>query len=112
MPVDEDLIAFGDFTEPGGYDAMGALIPKRPDAVFVQSDSMALGALRALRDAGLRVPDDIAIVGFDDLPPATQSEVPLTTVRQPIHETGMLAVDTLLDMIHNPGQEAQHHILP
>lgn len=112
MPVHEDLIAVGDFTEQGGYEAMQTLMAKRPDAVFVQSDSMALGASRALRDAGLRVPDDIALVGFDDLPPAMQSEVPLTTIRQPIHETGMLAVDALLDMIRDPDQPAQHHILP
>lgn len=112
ITINEDFIAYGDFTERGGYEAMTKLIPHQLDALFVQSDTMALGAIRALRDAGLSVPDDVAIVGFDDLPPATQADIPLTTIRQPIHRTGMIAVETLVDMLKNPKQPSQHIILP
>lgn len=112
VPVDESLVAFGDFTEHSGYVAMQKLIPHKPDAVFIQSDSMALGASRALRDAGLQIPDDVALVGFDDLPPALLGEVPLTTVRQPIHETGALAVETLNKMLQQPDCCHEQVILP
>lgn len=110
--VDEDYVVYGDFTERSGYEAMQRLIPLRPDAVFIQSDTMALGATRALRDAGLSVPGDMAIVSFDDLPPALLTEPPLTTVRQPVHDVGKLAVETLIDRIVNPGQPPKHVILP
>jgi LacI family transcriptional regulator len=68
-PVEESLLVEGDFTEVGGYVAMQRLLAQRPpEAVFVASDTMAMGALRALRNAGLSVPKDVAVVGFDDLP--------------------------------------------
>ncbi|MAU12202.1 MAG: LacI family transcriptional regulator [Anaerolineaceae bacterium] len=110
--VDEDYVVYGDFTERSGYEAMQHLIPLRPDAVFIQSDTMALGAMRALRDAGLSVPDDMAIVSFDDLPPALLTEPHLTTVRQPVHDVGMLAVETLIERCANPGQPPKHVVLP
>ncbi|MEO0564655.1 MAG: LacI family DNA-binding transcriptional regulator, partial [Chloroflexota bacterium] len=111
LVVDEDLIVFGDFTEGSGYTAMTELITHRPEAVFVHSDSMALGASRALRDAGLTVPDDMALVGFDDLSPAMQSEVSMTTVRQPVERTGQLAVETLVDRLQHPNKATTHRIL-
>lgn len=110
--VDEDLVAYGEFTEASGYDAMKSLLPHCPDAVVVQSDAMALGASRAIRDARLAIPDDIAIIGFDDLPPALLAEPQLSTIRQPIEKTGMIAVETLVDMLENTEQPAQHIILP
>lgn len=112
IPIDENLIAYGDFKEQSGYEALQQLLPQRPDAVFVQSDSMALGALRALRDAHLAVPDDVAVIGFDDLAPAQLAEPRLTTMRQPIERTGMLAANTLIDMLKNPEQPTQHIVLP
>ncbi|MBN2002073.1 MAG: LacI family DNA-binding transcriptional regulator [Anaerolineae bacterium] len=98
---EEALIVEGDFTETGGYYAMQRLLPQHPDALFVASDTMALGALRALREAGLRVPDDVALVGFDDLPPAMQANPPLTTIRQPVLGFGAKAVEMLLDIVEN-----------
>jgi DNA-binding LacI/PurR family transcriptional regulator len=95
------LIAEGDFTEAGGYYAMQRLLPASPDAVFAASDMMALGAMRAVREAGLCIPDDIAFVGFDDLPLATMPEPQLTTVRQPIYQFGFKAVEILIDLIEN-----------
>jgi len=111
LTVDEDLIELADFSEASGYRAMKALIPKHPTAVFVQSDSMAIGALRALREDNIRVPQDIAIVGFDDLPIASTTEPPLTTVRQPIYRTGTIAVETLIDILNTSTEPARHIIL-
>ena len=99
--VDEHLIAEGDFSEESGYYALKQLLPADPDAIFAASDTMAIGAMRAVREAGLRIPDDIAIVGFDDLPIASQTEIKLTTVRQPIVQFGVRAVETLIDLIEN-----------
>jgi len=108
--VDESLIVEGDFTEAGGYYSMQRLLPSKPDAVFAASDVMAIGAMRAAREAGLRIPDEIAFVGFDDLPIATLSDVQLTTVRQPVVQFGAKAVEVLLDLIEN-GIDPPRHIL-
>jgi LacI family transcriptional regulator, galactose operon repressor len=97
----EDLVAQGDFSEAGGYVAMKRLLPARPDAVFAASDQLALGAWRAIREAGLRVPHDIALVGFDDLLPAGSGRPRLTTIRQPVVRAGREAVNVLLDIIEN-----------
>lgn len=109
---DPVLIAIGDFTETGGYRAMQQLLPQRPTAVFAASDMMALGALRAIREAGLRVPEDMAVVGFDDLPAAAHSDPPLTTIRQPIQRTGALAVEILLDLVDQRAGTAHRVVLP
>ncbi len=100
-PFDEDLIAIGDYTEAGGYVAMQRLLAARPDAVFAASDQMALGVWRAVREAGLHVPRDIALVGFDDLLPAAAGRPQLTTIRQPVARMGREAVNVLQDVIEN-----------
>lgn len=110
--LNDDLIADGGFTEVGGYEAMRRLIPYQPDAVFVASDTMALGVLRALREANLQVPNDVALVSFDDMPFASQTDVPLTTVRQPITRTGSVAAETLIDMIGHPATNPRRIVLP
>lgn len=110
--LDTNLVAEGDFSEEGGYQAMQRLLPHTFDAVFAASDAMALGALRALRDAGKRVPDDIAIVGYDDMPFAARTEPPLTTVRQPIHRAGFVATETLIDLINEQETAPRRVILP
>ena len=106
------LIVESDFTETGGYRAMQQLLTRHPDAVFAASDSMAFGALRALREAGLRVPEDVAIVGFDDLPQSARCEPPLTTVRQPTYRLGTTTVDSLLDLIEYPDSSPRRIVLP
>jgi LacI family transcriptional regulator len=84
LPLDEILIRGGDFTEKGGYEGMQELLrlSPRPSAVFAANDLMAMGALMALREAGLRVPEDMAVVGFDDIPAARLVNPPLTTIVQ------------------------------
>lgn len=111
LPVDPMLIVEGDFTEVGGYRAMQRLLPARPDAVFAASDMMAIGALRAIREAGLRVPEDIGLIGFDDLPSDNQLTPPLTSIRQPVARMGSLAADTLIDLIHHPQEQTRHLLL-
>jgi DNA-binding LacI/PurR family transcriptional regulator len=92
------LVAVGDFTRESGAEAMRTLLDDDPrlDAVFIASDLMADGALRTLRQAGRRVPDDVAVIGFDDVEVARYTEPPLTTVRQPIAEIGRSLVRQLL----------------
>ncbi len=109
--IDEALIKEGDFTEAGGYYAMQQLLPLKPDAVFAASDIMAYGAMRAAKDAGCRIPEDIAFVGFDDLPVATHSSIQLTTMRQPVVQFGASAVDILIDLIENGINPPRHIIL-
>lgn len=110
LPIDDDLIAEGDFSEEGGYQAMRDLLSARPEAVFAASDTMAIGAIRAVRDAGLKIPDDIAVVGFDDLPVAKMTSPALTTIRQPINRLGSTAVETLINMINN-GSKPHNRII-
>jgi len=110
--LDPTLITFGDFSMQSGYEAMHLLLPAKPDAVFIASDTMALGALRALREVGLRVPEDIAIVGFDDLPPAQQADPPLTTIQHPIEQLGVTAVELLSKMLNGVDAPPTHIILP
>lgn len=92
------VIAYGDFSLACGAHAMSWLLHRAPDldAVFTASDSMAVGALQALRRAGRKVPDDVAVIGFDDAPLADQARPRLTTVRQPIEELGATAARLLV----------------
>jgi DNA-binding LacI/PurR family transcriptional regulator len=92
------IVATGDFTRESGAVAMRQLLDDDPalDAVFVASDLMAHGALRTLREVGRRVPDDVAVIGFDDVEIARYTDPPLTTVRQPIIDIGREMVRQLL----------------
>ncbi len=112
VAIDPNLIVVGDFSENGGYARMQELIPLKPDAVFVASDAMALGALRAIRAAGLQVPQDIALAGYDDMPFAERTDPPLTTVHQPTYQAGFTAAETLIELIANPSAQPRHIILP
>ncbi|MCS7010549.1 MAG: LacI family transcriptional regulator [Anaerolineales bacterium] len=111
LPIQENLIVEGDFTEEGGYYAMQRLLPHQPDAVFAASDLMALGAIRAAKEAGLRVPEQIAFVGFDDFPLASSNEIRLTTIRQPVVQFGIQAVELLIDLIEHGHQPPRRVIL-
>jgi len=105
----------GDFTEESGYRAGGQLagLRDRPTAVFAANDSMAIGCLSALREAGLRVPEDIAVAGFDDIPIARFVTPPLTSVHVSIAQLGARAMDRLLHALRaGNAHERRHETLP
>ncbi len=107
ITVDRTCVVDGDFTFEGGREAIAALLAAGVefDAVFAQNDLSAAGVLRALADASLRVPDDVAVIGFDDVPLASYTDPPLTTVRQELREMGETAAHMLLscfDGTHMP----------
>jgi len=110
--IDPCLMSEGDFSRDSGYTAMRQLLPQRPDAVFVATDTMALGAIQAIQEAGLEIPGDMAVIGFDDLPLAAQADPPLTTIRQPVRYTGLLAVQILIELLETALQPPRHIILP
>lgn len=112
IPLDQTLIVEGDFTHRCGYEGMKRLLEQKVDAVFAASDITARGALLAMQEAGVRVPDDVALIGFDDLPTATQVTPPLTTVRQPIEEKGARAAELLIRLIEGSLQGPQQILLP
>lgn len=98
IPHDPALIARGDYTQRGGYEAARQLLslPQPPTAIFAANDDTALGVLTAAQERGLRVPRDLSLVGFDDAPSASQIRPALTTVRQPMQQLGRSAVNMLL----------------
>jgi DNA-binding LacI/PurR family transcriptional regulator len=106
------IVAVGDFTRESGAVAMRHLLEDDPglDAVFAANDMMAIGALQTLRQAGRRVPDDVAVVGFDDIEAARYTEPPLTTVRHPVAEQAAAMVRLLLNLFD--GGPADPVILP
>ncbi|WP_431947596.1 LacI family DNA-binding transcriptional regulator [Micromonospora marina] len=112
--IEPAATAYGDFTQASGTHAMQWLISRAPtiDAVFVASDAMAVGALHALRRAGRAVPDDVALVGFDDAPVATMIQPALTTVRQPAEQLGRIACRLLLADITEDRPSSDTVILP
>ena len=110
---DDGLIAYGDFGQASGDHGMIRLLERRPDidAVFAASDLMAAGVLRALRRAGRQVPEDVAVVGFDDSPLARRTDPPLTTVRQPIETMGARMAQELMALIDSNGAPPRHVVL-
>ncbi|HEX6534182.1 MAG TPA: LacI family DNA-binding transcriptional regulator [Gemmatimonadaceae bacterium] len=98
------LVRHGDFSEASGHRAARAFLElePRPSAIFAANDSMAIGALSALHEAGLRVPEDVAVVGFDDIPMARYMNPPLTSVHVDISDLGHRATERLLELLAGP----------
>lgn len=112
---DESLVCPGDFTPPSGHRAAGELLSRAdpPTAIFCENDEMAMGAMRRIKEAGLRIPEDISVAGFDDIAFASFCDPPLTTIAQPAEDFGREAVALLLDIIDDRGDAAdEHRIMP
>lgn len=113
LPVLPSYIVAGDLEFEGGYNAMNQLLALNPlpQAVFTSNDAMAVGVYHALYQAGLSVPQDIAVIGYDDIELARYMTPPLTTIHQPKDELGELAIDTLLHRLAEPGGSQQLLVL-
>ena len=112
---DESLQVPGSFSEASGYDAVRQLLAlkARPTAIFASNDSMAIGALSALRDEGIRVPEEIALAGFDDVPIASYLTPTLSSVQVGIHNLGVQAIETVLHAVqHQNTHHKQQVVLP
>lgn len=113
IEVDERLIAQANFRMEGGYDATADLLRRaRPDGLFASNNLMTLGALQALADGGVAIPDDVAVVGFDDISWATALRPPLTAVQQPTYEIGERAAELLLGRIRGDRAAPRNLVLP
>ncbi|MFI7403835.1 LacI family DNA-binding transcriptional regulator [Streptomyces sp. NPDC049541] len=100
LPVDPEIVVHAGLTRDDGYEAAHPLLalPERPTAIFAANDLQALGVYQAAREAGLRIPDDLSVVGFDDLPVVAWVDPPLTTVHQPLTEMAMAATELALTL--------------
>jgi len=101
----------GDWTAQSGYLAAKQLLGSDFSALVVGNDQMALGAMRALREVGLRVPEDVSVVGFDDIAESSFFEPPLTTIRQDFAALGKRGIETLIERIVNPGLALQQQVI-
>ncbi len=114
LPYEAGLVYEGNFFQPEGY--TGALtlldLPTPPTAFFASNDVMAMGVMDAVRSRGLRIPEDISIIGFDDIPQAALVRPALTTVHQPLEQMGRMATQMLLDMLQEPEKEFNRIELP
>lgn len=114
LAVDSTLVVEGFYQQIDGYKAAQALLSldDRPTAIFASNDVMALGVMEAVRECGLHIPEDISLVGFDDISAASLVRPALTTVRQPLEHMGRVAAQMLLDVIRDPEKPTRRIILP
>ena len=110
---DDALVRYADFDPQSGFTCMQSLLSSEKEftAVFVASDNVAMGAKSALREAGLQVPDDMSIIGFDDIPWAKYSDPPLTTIHLPAQELASGACLMLLDLMQGSEPKEKHMVL-
>lgn len=113
LPIDEEIITEGRFTREGGYESMNCLLAQQslPTAIFASSDVMAIGALMAIQGAGLHVPDDVSLVGFDDIAEASTTTPKLTTIAQPKYETGEAAARLLFSRIEGASPAQRQKVI-
>jgi LacI family transcriptional regulator len=114
LPIDPGLVYEGDFHQPEGYTGGNTLLslPHPPTAIFASNDVTAMGVMDAARSRGLRIPNDISILGFDDIPQAQNIHPALTTVRQPLEKMGRVATQMLLDLLNDPHKDVSRVELP
>ena len=114
LACDPELICHGDFSLQAGDDGAAAMLrlPERPTALFCENDEMAIGALKQIKQQGLHVPEDVSLVGFDDIPFAAYCDPPLTTITQPAEVFGQKAVEMLIALIEKQPIAQRHVVLP
>ncbi|MBC8061832.1 MAG: substrate-binding domain-containing protein, partial [Clostridiaceae bacterium] len=113
ISIKNSLIIKGNFNLEGGYSATRKLLSKEiPTAIFLSNDKMAIGAMEAIQELGLRVPEDISIVGFDDIEVARYLKPALTTVRMALLEMASIAINTLITSIENDSNFSANYIVP
>ena len=114
LPFDSKLVYEGNFAQPDGYAGANQLLenPVRPTAIFASNDVMAMSAMEAVREHGLRVPEEVSVLGFDDIPQADHVHPALTTVRQPLEKMGRVATQMLLDLLNDPQKDVSRVELP
>lgn len=114
MPEVPELIYEGDFNQPDGYAGASVLLDLAdpPTAIFASNDVMAMGAMDAVRNRKMHVPDDISVLGFDNIPQSAMVFPPLTTVLQPLEQMGRVATQMLLDILKNPDKDVGRIELP
>jgi LacI family transcriptional regulator len=112
LPDENELIYEGNFFQPDGYAGATVLLnlANPPTAIFASNDVMAMGAMDAVRNRGLRIPDDVSVVGFDDIPQAALVRPALTTVNQPLEKMGRVATQMLVDLFRKEGKQDDSRI--
>jgi DNA-binding LacI/PurR family transcriptional regulator len=113
LEIDPSLIYTSNYRQAGGYQGMQSLLEhiQLPGAVLILNNLMALGAMQYLHEQHLRIPEDVAVVGFDDMPWATSLQPPLTVVEQPVYDMGLYAARLMLERIAEPTKPVKHLIL-
>lgn len=113
LEIYQEWIKEGNYTPASGFSAMNEVLqqPKRPTAMFIASDVVAMGAIQAIKRAGLRIPADMSVVGFDDVPLAAYFDPPLTTVHLPAYGLGWAAGERLIRLIHSEGLDQDRILL-
>lgn len=114
IPFDKSLVRIGEFSALSGWSRGNDLLSmsKPPTAIFACNDMMAIGLLRAAHEKGIRVPEDLSLIGFDDIEPVSFTIPPLTTIAQPKIEISEKAIKFLIQRINNPQRDPQYEILP
>lgn len=118
LPVKEGYIVYGDFTENGGFECADKLLKGMdkktncPTAIFSSNDSMAIGAIRAIRKMGYKIPEDISIIGYDDIRIASYISPALTTVRNSISKMASIATESLINFIENDINSPEYYTVP
>jgi LacI family transcriptional regulator len=109
-----ELIYEGTFFQPDGFAGASTLLdlPHPPTAIFASNDVMAMGVMDAVRNRGLRIPEDVSVIGFDDIPQASLIRPALTTISQPLEKMGRVATQMLLDLLHQPDKKIDRIELP
>lgn len=114
LPIINNLIVKAEFTEEGGYNATKRLLSKknRPTAIFASNDKIAIGSIKAIKEAGLRVPKDISIIGFDDIEASKYLNPPLTTIRMELAEMAEMAIKAIITSVEKDINFSANYIVP